>query len=170
VIVRLDPGLAFGTGTHPTTALCLQWLDAATVSDQTLVDYGCGSGILAVAAALLGARKVYAVDNDPQALIATRDNADRNGVSQRIDVFAPDQLPPVAAEIVIANILAGPLQELAPVLTAITRPGGQLVMSGLLQDQAEAVEQAYRTEFDFEQRAEDQGWMRLAGCRRRKED
>jgi len=170
VVVRLDPGLAFGTGTHPTTALCLRWLDAAGVHNQTLVDYGCGSGILAVAAALLGAHKVYAVDNDPQALIATRDNAERNGVSQRIEVCAPDQLPPVTADVVIANILAGPLQELAPVLTAITRPGGQLVMSGLLQDQAEAVEQSYRTQFVFGQRAEDQGWMRLAGCRRRKEN
>lgn len=170
IVVRLDPGLAFGTGTHPTTALCLRWLDKVDICDQVLVDYGCGSGILAVAAALLGANRVHAVDNDPQALIATADNADRNGVSQRINEYAPEQLPAVEADIVMANILAGPLQELAPVLTAITRPGGRLVLSGLLEDQADAVEQAYRKEFEFEPRAEDQGWVRLAGRRRGKEN
>lgn len=170
IVVRLDPGLAFGTGTHPTTALCLRWLDGARLDERTVVDYGCGSGILAIAAALLGARRVIAIDNDPQALIASRDNARRNGVERRLDVYAPSEMPAVEADVVLANILSGPLQDLAPTLTGITRPGGQLVLSGLLADQADGVAAAYADGIDLDHRAEDQGWIRLSGRRRGRED
>lgn len=170
IVVRLDPGLAFGTGTHPTTALCLRWLDGARLDERTVVDYGCGSGILAIAAALLGARRVIAIDNDPQALIASRDNARRNGVERRLDVYAPSEMPAVEADVVLANILSGPLQDLAPTLTGITRPGGQLVLSGLLADQADDVAAAYADGIDLDHRAEDQGWIRLSGRRHGRED
>jgi len=170
IVVRLDPGLAFGTGTHPTTALCLRWLDGANLDQRTVVDYGCGSGILAIAAALLGARKVIAVDNDPQALIASRDNARRNGVESCVDVCGHSEMPAVEADVVLANILSGPLQDLAPTLTGITRPGGQLVLSGLLTDQADDVAAAYADGIDLDHRAEDQGWIRLSGHRRGRED
>lgn len=169
IIVRLDPGLAFGTGTHPTTALCLEWLDGAELDGLTVVDYGCGSGILAIAAALLGARRVIAVDNDPQALTATRDNARRNGVIDRLEVSLPSGMPAVEADVVLANILSGPLQTLAPRLTALTRPGGDLVLSGLLAGQADEVASAYGTGFEVLTRSEDQGWVRLAARRRGRE-
>jgi ribosomal protein L11 methyltransferase len=169
VVVRLDPGLAFGTGTHPTTALCLEWLDGADLDGRTVVDYGCGSGILGIAAALLGARRVIAIDNDPQALIATRDNARRNGVDQRVEVCPPAGLPAIEADVVLANILSGPLQALAPTLAAITRPGGDLVLSGLLAGQADEVAAAYESGFRPNTRTEDQGWVRLTACRRGRE-
>lgn len=150
VIVRLDPGLAFGTGTHPTTALCLQILDALPLAGRTLIDYGCGSGILGIAALKLGASRVTAVDLDPQALIATRDNAVRNGVSAAIDVQGvPATLSP--AGLVVANILAGPLIELAPILTAACQPGADLLLSGMLKTQAYAVKAAYTAAFDMVQ-------------------
>jgi len=170
IIVRLDPGLAFGTGTHPTTALCLEWLDGADLDGRTVVDYGCGSGILAISAALLGAHRVIAVDNDPQALTATRDNARRNGVAERLEICQPSGMPAVEADVVLANILSGPLQTLAPTLTAITRPGGELVLSGLLAEQADLVASAYGSGFDLEARTEDQGWVRLAARRRGQEN
>ncbi len=142
VVVRLDPGLAFGTGTHPTTALCLQVLESLPLEGRTLIDYGCGSGILGIAALKLGASRVVAVDLDPQALIATRDNAERNGVSAALDIRAvPALLEP--SECVVANILAGPLIELAPVLTAACAPGADLLLSGLLKSQAFEVKAAY---------------------------
>ena len=147
VIVRLDPGLAFGTGTHPTTALCLQILDALPLTGRTLIDYGCGSGILGIAALKLGAAHVTAVDLDPQALLATRENAIRNDVSSAIDVQGvPATLKP--ASCVVANILAGPLIELAPLLTAACEAGGDLLLSGLLKTQAYAVKAAYSGSFD----------------------
>lgn len=150
VIVRLDPGLAFGTGTHPTTALCLQWLDGSQVRGRSMIDYGCGSGILGIAALKLGASHVTAVDLDPQALIATRDNATRNAVSAQIETLpAPAALAPAA--IVIANILAEPLIELAPLLTAACEMQGELVLSGLLKTQAYAVKAAYTSAFDIVQ-------------------
>jgi ribosomal protein L11 methyltransferase len=157
VVVRLDPGLAFGTGTHPTTALCLQILDSLPVSGRRLIDYGCGSGILGIAALKLGAAHVTAVDLDPQALLATRDNAIRNGVSSNIDVqgIEPGLRP---AYCVLANILAGPLIELAPKLTAACEPGGYLLLSGLLKTQAYAVKAAYSSAFDMVQVVERDDW------------
>jgi ribosomal protein L11 methyltransferase len=146
VVVRLDPGLAFGTGTHPTTALCLQILDSLTLSGRLVIDYGCGSGILGIAALKMGAAHVIAVDLDPQALLATRDNAMRNGVSSNLETQGvPAQLRPAAC--VVANILAGPLIELAPVLTAACAVGGDLLLSGLLKTQAYAVKAAYASGF-----------------------
>jgi ribosomal protein L11 methyltransferase len=160
VVVRLDPGLAFGTGTHPTTALCLQILDSLAVAGRRVIDYGCGSGILGIAALKLGAAHVTAVDLDPQALLATRDNAIRNGVSSSIDVQDVDAggggLRP--AYCVLANILAGPLIELAPKLTSACEPGGYLVLSGLLKTQAYAVKAAYATTFDMVQVVERDDW------------
>jgi ribosomal protein L11 methyltransferase len=150
VVVRLDPGLAFGTGTHPTTAVCLQILDALPLSGRTVIDYGCGSGILGIAALKMGAAHVIAVDLDPQALLATRENAVRNNVSSGIEVQGvPARLRP--ASCVVANILAGPLIELAPILTAACEAGGDLLLSGLLKTQAYAVKAAYTSGFDIVQ-------------------
>lgn len=147
VIVRLDPGLAFGTGTHPTTALCLQVLDSLPLAGRRMIDYGCGSGILGIAALKLGAVHVTAIDLDPQALLATRENAGRNGVANSIDIQGvPATLTP--AECVVANILAGPLIELAPLLTQACAAGGDLLLSGLLKTQADAVTAAYAEGFD----------------------
>jgi ribosomal protein L11 methyltransferase len=150
VVVRLDPGLAFGTGTHPTTALCLQILESLPLTGRSVVDYGCGSGILGIAALKMGAAHVVAVDLDPQALIATRENAIRNGVASAIEVegVAVQLLP---ASCVVANILAGPLIELAPTLTAACEAGGDLLLSGLLKTQAYAVKAAYTSGFDMVQ-------------------
>ena len=164
VILALDPGLAFGTGTHPTTALCLEWLDAQPLQGCTVLDYGCGSGILAIAALLLGAERAIAVDNDPQALIATRDNAERNGIDpQRLLTCLPDAVPTLSADITIANILAGPLQELAPLLTQLTRSGGRLALSGILAEQANAVAAAYRPAFTLLGPTLRDDWVRLDG-------
>jgi ribosomal protein L11 methyltransferase len=162
IIVRLDPGLAFGTGTHPTTALCLQILESLPLGGRTIIDYGCGSGILGIAALKLGAAHVVAVDIDPQALLATRDNALLNGVSSNIEIRGVDAagnlggLPP--AFCVISNILAGPLIELAPTLTALCEPGGCLLLSGLLKTQAYAVKAAYASDFDRVQVIERDDW------------
>jgi len=157
VVVRLDPGLAFGTGTHPTTALCLQILESLPVAGRSVIDYGCGSGILGVAALKLGAAHVCAVDLDPQALLATRDNAIRNGVSSSIDVQGIEVgLRP--AYCVMANILAGPLIELAPTLTEACEPGGYLLLSGLLKTQAYEVKAAYGRAFDRVQVVERDDW------------
>lgn len=164
VIVRLDPGLAFGTGTHPTTALCLQILDALPLSGRTVIDYGCGSGILGIAALKLGAARVQAVDLDPQALLATRDNARRNGVAAHIEVQGvPAELSP--ASLVVANILAGPLIELAPLLAAVCEPGADLLLSGLLKTQAYAVKAAYTSAFDIVQVVGRDEWCCI--CARR---
>jgi ribosomal protein L11 methyltransferase len=154
VVVRLDPGLAFGTGTHPTTALCLQMLEALPLAGRSVIDYGCGSGILGIAALKLGAAHVTGVDVDPQALLATRDNAIRNGVSAQLDTYAVDAVAPAAlrpAQCVVANILAGPLIELASALTAACEQNGDLLLSGLLKTQAYAVKAAYTADFDMVQ-------------------
>src|SRR5699024_2537790 len=153
--------LAVGTGTHPTTALCLRWLAQADLRGRTLLDYGCGSGILAIAAALLGADAVCAVDIDPQAVHATRDNARANGVDGQVATPAIDAIGAAAYDIVLANILARPLITLAPTLTPLTRRGGQLVLSGLLQRQSEAVRSAYMPAFTFTNAAQHEDWMRL---------
>jgi ribosomal protein L11 methyltransferase len=157
VVVRLDPGLAFGTGAHPTTALCLQILESMPLSGRAVIDYGCGSGILGLAALKLGAVHVVAVDLDPQALLATRENAIRNDASANITVQGIDAAL-TASYCVLANILAGPLIELAPKLTAACEPGGRIVLSGLLKAQAHAVKAAYATGFDMVQVIERDEW------------
>jgi ribosomal protein L11 methyltransferase len=157
VVVRLDPGLAFGTGSHPTTALCVQILDSLPVHGRSIIDYGCGSGILGIAALKLGATHVVAVDIDEQGLLATRENSRRNHVSDRISVqnIQPALKP---AYCVMANILAGPLVDLAPLLTAACEPGGYLLLSGLLKQQAYEVKAAYAAGFDMVQVIERDDW------------
>ncbi len=160
----LDPGLAFGTGTHQTTALCLEWLDGLDLQDAVVVDYGCGSGILAVAALLLGAREAWCVDLDPQALLATRDNAERNGVSDRVKVFMPEDMPAVKADVVVANILAGPLAQLAGTLTGFLKPTGQLALSGIITSQVDELVSAYSPWLALDTLAiKDEDWCRLSG-------
>lgn len=166
IVVRLDPGLAFGTGTHPTTALCLEWLSAVDVAGKRLLDYGCGSGILAVAAAKLGAASVTAVDIDDQAVRATRENAERNGVAERIHTPALDAIDAAPFDIVLANILAKPLIELADTLARHTRANGDLVLSGLLSRQADDVRRAYAAAFDFAPDAARDDWIRLHAKRK----
>jgi ribosomal protein L11 methyltransferase len=166
VIVRLDPGLAFGTGTHATTAMCLGWLDENARDGEVVIDYGCGSGVLAVAATKLGARAAHAFDIDPQALTATRDNAAANEVESRVHVVASDAELPVEADILISNILCGPLCELAPRFAALTRPGGKIVLAGLLSAQADEVTRAHAPWFDIAPFATRDGWTALAGSRR----
>lgn len=167
VNILLDPGLAFGTGTHPTTALCLEWLDGHPPAGQLVVDYGCGSGILAIAAALLGARHLWAVDNDPQALESSATNAERNEIPVRNFYTAlPEDLPPLQADLLLANILAEPLIGLASRFAGIVRPGGHIVLSGILREQADAVGAAYTAWFDMEAPVAREEWVRLAGTRR----
>src|SRR5690554_4107607 len=165
VNLLLDPGLAFGSGTHPTTALCLEWLDAQSLHGHYVIDYGCGSGILAIAAALLGADKVVAIDNDPQAITACNENRALNGVSaERLVTYLPGTAHP-PADIVIANILAGPLEELTPVLTKLTRPGGKLILSGVLSDQTTSLIESYRPWFDLAEPTVRDEWVRIEGTR-----
>ena len=161
LVVRLDPGLAFGTGTHATTALCLEWIDAHDLKDRAVVDYGSGSGVLAIAAALKGADDVVAVDHDPQALDATRDNAARNGVADRIRAIAPEECGELRADIVLANILAGPLSGMAERIAGLVAPGGWLVMSGILESQVDEVDAAYRPLMRPAGEARRDGWVRL---------
>jgi ribosomal protein L11 methyltransferase len=166
VLIELDPGLAFGTGTHPTTALCLEWLDSAAVHGQRVIDYGCGSGILAIAAAKLGATGVVAVDIDPQALIATNENAERNGVATLITAQLVEDASLAPADILLANILAGPLESLAPTFASLVTTGGRLVLSGLLRNQAAAVATRYAPWFDIAPVVVRDDWARLDGVRR----
>ncbi|HHH13498.1 MAG TPA: 50S ribosomal protein L11 methyltransferase [Thiolapillus brandeum] len=166
VVVELDPGLAFGTGTHPTTALCLQWLDGANLEGRHVIDYGCGSGILGIAALKLGAAEVIAVDHDPQALAATRENARRNGVAERLRTLAPGEPLPGGADLLLANILANVLVELAPTLAPLLPAGGELVLSGILEEQAEEVARAYAPRFEFAPWTSLEGWVRLDGVKR----
>ena len=164
-VVHLDPGLAFGTGRHTTTALCLEWLAQAQLDGRSVIDYGCGSGLLGIAAARLGAASVCAVDIDEQALTATRDNARANQVDRIVRAAAPQDAGDEQADVVIANILAGPLTELAPRLAALTRPGGQVVLSGILDDQADQVLTAYADWFEMLKPLSRAGWARLSGVR-----
>ena len=167
VNLLLDPGLAFGTGTHPTTALCLEWLDGQDLNDCTVIDFGCGSGILAIAALLLGAPQAIGTDIDPQALEASRDNAGRNGIDPaRFPVYLPADMPQQPAEVVVANILAGPLVSLAPQITALVKAGGRLALSGILAEQAEKVRAAYADAFDLDPTAIKDGWVRISGVKR----
>jgi ribosomal protein L11 methyltransferase len=165
VNLLLDPGLAFGTGTHPTTALCLEWLDAHPPVDQVVIDYGCGSGILGIAALKLGAREVWAVDNDPQALVATLDNAQRNAVAAQVKPVMPGDLPAMHADLLLANILANPLIELAPRFADFVRPGAALVLSGILAEQADSVSAAYGDRFTLQPPAQREDWVRIVGVR-----
>lgn len=167
VNVMLDPGLAFGTGTHPTTFLCLHWLDKQHLDGAHLVDYGCGSGILGIAALLLGADHVTGVDIDPQALLATQENARRNGLPESaMPVYQPEQCPELLVDFTLANILAGPLVELAPQLSASTKTGGKICLSGILADQTQKVMAAYAPWFDFEPVEQIQEWVRITGTKR----
>jgi ribosomal protein L11 methyltransferase len=165
VVVELDPGLAFGTGHHATTALCLTWLDACDLSGATLIDYGCGSGILAIAALRLGASRVIAVDHDPQAREAAAANAGENAVAERLLVCPPEAVPKMEADVLVANILAGPLIELAPRLTTLVRPGGRLALSGILDAQSEAVAAAYAEGFELDPPLRREDWVLLVGRR-----
>ncbi|MEH8021647.1 50S ribosomal protein L11 methyltransferase [Rheinheimera metallidurans] len=163
VNVMLDPGLAFGTGTHPTTALCMQWLDATIKPEQTVVDFGCGSGILGIAALKLGAKRVVGVDIDPQAIEASTANAKRNNVNGQIELYLPkDQPVDFQADVVVANILAGPLAELKHVISAYVKPNGVLALSGILESQADSVMAAYADEFSFDPIAVQDEWVRLS--------
>ncbi|MEN0677502.1 50S ribosomal protein L11 methyltransferase [Plesiomonas shigelloides] len=167
VNVMLDPGLAFGTGTHPTTALCLEWLDGLDLVGKTVVDFGCGSGILAIAALKLGAARAVGIDIDPQAITASRDNAERNGVSDRLELYLPkDQPQDLLGDVVVANILAGPLRELAPLISVLPKSGGYLGLSGILESQAESVADAYREKFMLDPIAEREEWCRITGIAR----
>jgi len=165
IIVRLDPGLAFGTGTHPTTALCLEWLDAADVSGKTVIDFGCGSGVLAIAAVKLGAARVICVDNDEQALVATRDNAERNGIADKVYLYTPEALPVVAADALVANILAGPLHDLAPLFARLLKPGGAIALSGILRGQEAELLSRYQEWFDGLVADAREDWVRIRGLR-----
>lgn len=167
VNLMLDPGLAFGTGTHPTTALCLEWLEKQSNLDQNdVIDYGCGSGILAIAALLLGARKAVGVDLDPQALKATIDNAERNRIApEKLQVFLPEKQPEMQADVVVANILAGPLVSLAPILAKQTKSGGRLALSGILAEQAEEIVDTYQQWFDVAPPVFNDGWALVSGKR-----
>ena len=167
VNVMLDPGLAFGTGTHPTTALCLEWLDGLDLVGKTVIDFGCGSGILAIAALKLGAARAVGIDIDPQAITASRDNAERNGVSDRLELYLPkDQPQDLLGDVVVANILAGPLRELAPLISVLPKSGGHLGLSGILESQAESVADAYREKFVLDPIAEREEWCRITGIAR----
>ncbi|HEX5352601.1 MAG TPA: 50S ribosomal protein L11 methyltransferase [Rhodanobacteraceae bacterium] len=167
VIVRLDPGLAFGTGTHPTTALCLEWLDGADLVGKTFIDYGCGSGVVAVAALKLGAAQAFGIDNDPQALTATHDNAMRNGVTGCLQLFPPEALPgDTRCDVLVANILAGPLHELAPRFAALCVSGTRVALSGILAGQEPALIERYRScGFGDLHVARRENWVRIHGVR-----
>jgi ribosomal protein L11 methyltransferase len=165
-LVELDPGLAFGTGTHPTTALCLEWLDGTPLQGKFVIDYGCGSGVLAIAALKLGAAGALAVDIDPQALLATRDNAARNGVAERLTVAAPEEAQHAPVDVLLANILAEPLLELAPTFAERVAAGGSVVLSGILHSQAAPVASRYAAWFDMRPPIVREDWALLYGVRR----
>jgi len=166
VIIDLDPGLAFGTGSHQTTALCLSWLDAHEVRDKTVIDFGCGSGVLAIAALKLGAGRAIAVDHDPQAVLATRENAERNRVADRIEILHSDDFQARPADLVMANILANILVDLSPQILGLVNPGGQLVMSGILRAQSKSVTRAYAGRIEFEPPETRDDWVLLHGRRK----
>jgi len=165
-VVRLDPGLAFGTGTHPTTALCLEWLDGAELAGNMVVDYGCGSGVLAIAALKLGAERVVGIDNDAQALTASAENAARNGVADKLDLYLPLHFPQMHADLLVANILAGPLSELAPLFAQNLKPGGTLALSGILDGQQDELLARYAQWFDALTATTREGWVRISGVRK----
>ena len=165
--LSLDPGLAFGTGSHPTTHLCLRWLDQQDLLGKTVIDYGCGSGILGIAALLLGAAKVIAIDNDPQALLASRDNAQRNNIAdERLITYLPDDIPKgLLVDVMLANILAAPLIHLAPSISNLTSTGGILCLSGLLESQIDDVCAPYLEHFSFQSPTIESDWTQLSGLK-----
>ena len=164
VNVMLDPGLAFGTGTHPTTALCLTWLESLELNNKLVIDYGCGSGILAIAALKLGAKRVIGIDIDPQAIQASNDNAQRNGVNDKLELYLAKDIPDnLQADVVVANILAGPLKELEPQINKLVKSHGQLGLSGILATQSSSVCSAYQTHFDLDPVVEQDEWCRITG-------
>lgn len=165
-VVRLDPGLAFGTGTHPTTALCLEWLDGLPLEGRHIIDYGCGSGVLAVAALKLGAACATGIDNDPQAITASGDNAARNGVGDHLALYLPDDAPGTPADIFVANILAGPLAELAPRFAALSKPGAPFALSGILHGQHDELLDVYAPWFEQLAVSRRDDWVRIDGCRK----
>ena len=166
VNLMLDPGLAFGTGTHPTTAHCLRFLDKQVEGGELIIDYGCGSGILGIAALLLGSERMLGVDNDPQALLATRQNAERNGISAgQYDVVLPENTHKIEADIMVANILAGPLISLAENIATLTKSGGKLALSGLLSHQADEVRAAYEPWFNMDGMEQLDDWIILTGTK-----
>jgi ribosomal protein L11 methyltransferase len=166
-VVRLDPGLAFGTGTHPTTAMCLEWLDGQQLAGKVVLDFGCGSGILAIAALKLGAARAVGIDNDPQAIVASGDNAQRNGVQDDLAVYLPGEAPAAPADVLVANILAGPLAELAPTFAAAVKPGAPFALSGILFGQHEELLTRYAEWFDNLEIRQLEDWVRISGLRRR---
>ncbi|CAG0911800.1 unnamed protein product, partial [Cyprideis torosa] len=167
VNISLDPGLAFGSGTHETTSLCLDWLSNASLQGKDVLDFGCGSGILAIAALLLGAKHADGVDIDPQALIASRDNADKNNIpAHRFPLFLPADAPEREYELVVANILSGPLIGLVETLATRTQSSGKILLSGILRDQAQMVRDAYQPWFDMDEPVYKGDWTRLTGTRR----
>ncbi len=166
VNLMLDPGLAFGTGTHPTTALCLEWLDAAEISGKQILDFGCGSGVLAIAALLLGAAQCDGTDIDPQAITASRDNALANQVSDQLALYLPDDMPDNKYDLILANILAGPLTELSEQLANYCHPGADIVLSGILETQSEKIIRAYSPWFELDPIAVKDEWIRVSGKRK----
>lgn len=168
-VVRMNAGLAFGSGTHPTTRLCLEWLDTRDLRDRVVIDFGCGSGVLGIAAAMKGARRVICVDNDPQALVSSRDNAAQNGVADRVEVLDAEQFDGdfarVGADVVVANILSGTLIELAPRLCASLRVGGTLALSGILEEQAKEVTGGYNRWVTDWKEAGLEGWVMISGTK-----
>jgi len=166
VNLKLDPGLAFGTGTHATTALCLRWLDQFELTDKRIVDFGCGSGILGIAALLLGAKHMVGIDIDPQAILASGENAQRNNIKEQdIELYLPEDAPATQVEVVLANILAGPLVELKDAILSYLLPGGHLVLSGILASQAQEVVDAYEGQCDILGVDEEDGWIRVTARR-----
>lgn len=166
VVVRLDPGLAFGTGTHPTTALCLEWLDSIDLRGRQVLDYGCGSGVLAIAALKLGAAQVIGVDLDPQAIEASRDNAERNGVAAGLELCLPAAHHNAPQDVLVANILAGPLGELAPLFAAACKPGAPFALSGILAGQETELLECYAEWFEQLEVAQREDWVRISGRRK----
>jgi len=167
VNIILDPGLAFGTGTHPTTALCLEWLDAHPPIDKTVIDYGCGSGILAIAALKLGAKEVLAVDHDMQALEATKANAERNNIDlAKLHIALPNQHAMIKADLLISNIVANPLMQLAALFAELVKPNGNLVLAGILDTQVDSVKNIYQQWFEIKNMAQKEEWVRLSFIRR----
>ncbi len=163
VNLKLDPGLAFGTGTHATTALCLRWMDQFDFSNKRVVDFGCGSGILGIAALLLGAKHMMGIDIDPQAILASGENAQRNNIDkQDIELYLPGDAPEVQVEVVLANILAGPLVELKDAILSYLLPGGHLILSGILASQSQEVVDAYKERCDILDVSEEDGWVRIS--------
>jgi ribosomal protein L11 methyltransferase len=166
VVVRMDPGLAFGTGTHPTTALCLEWLDRHISGGERLIDFGCGSGVLGIAAVQLGAAAAHCFDIDPQALTATRENSEANGLQSRVSIYETAGGLPTGVDVLVANILSGPLRELAPTFGSLVREGGFILLAGLLEQQAADVTDAYTAWFDIHPFEVREGWSGLAGKRK----